>query len=91
MIEPFMFSHIEKQEDFYILDTKWIPETAKFICVGGKINAGVIKIYELNENRINLIDNFRQNNEIKTCQFLSSKRYQNHFVIGDFDGTLQIL
>lgn len=92
MIEPLMLSHIVHNENFPILDTTWIPGTAKILSIGGARNGrGLIKIFELNEHRLKKICDIERKSTFKTCKFLSSKRYQSHFIIGDFEGTLQLL
>lgn len=76
-----------------MFDTKWVPSTTKFVAIGGKSNAtGIIKLYELNNGRLNLVREFNKKSTFKTGTFLSSSsRHPSHFAIGDFEGSLQIL
>lgn len=91
--QPLVFSHIEQTENFTVFDTKWVPKTKKFVAIGGKSNAtGVIKVYELNNGRLNTVREFNKKSTFKTGTFLSSSlRHPSHFAIGDFEGSLQIL
>lgn len=91
--QPMIFSHIEQTENFTVFDTKWVPTMRKFVAIGGKSNAtGVIKVYELNNGRLNTVREFNKKSTFKTGTFLSSSsRHPSHFVTGDFEGSLQIL
>lgn len=90
---PLIFSHIEQNENFTVFDTKWVPSTIKFVAIGGKANAtGVIKVYELNNGSLHMVREITKKSTFKTGTFLSSSsRYPSHFVVGDFEGSLQIL
>lgn len=91
--QPLIFSHIEQPENFTVFDTKWVPGTSKFVAIGGKANSmGILKVFELNNGRLNTVREFNRKSTLKTGTFLStSPRHQSHFVIGDFEGSLQIL
>lgn len=92
MEQPFLHNHIAHVENFSVFDTKWIPQTAKFVAIGGRANAtGTIKVYELNGTNIDLVREINQKNTFKCAAFGLSRTKNSYLAIGDFGGSLQIL
>jgi hypothetical protein len=84
--------HVEKSLNYSIYDVKWIPYSAKFVCVGTKTNGkGIVEIYELDSPNIQLAREIPVDNAIKCCSFGTSSPGEKHLVIGDFNGKLKIL
>lgn len=92
MGQPLMFSHINHAENFSIFDTKWIPQTAKFVAIGGRSNAtGLIKVYELNGTQIDVVREINKKNTFKCAAFGLSRTKAAYLAIGDFGGSLQVM
>lgn len=90
--QPFMFSHITHEEDFVVFDTRWIPQTAKFVAIGEKPTAtGFIKVYELNGNQINVVREINMANTFKCAAFGLSPTRPAYMAVGDFNGLLKIM
>lgn len=92
MEQPFMFSHIKHMENFSVFDTKWIPQTAKFVAIGGRANAtGLIKVYEMNGGQIDVVREINRKDTFKCAAFGLSRTKNAYLAIGDFGGALQIM
>lgn len=92
MEQPFMFSHITHPENCSVFDTKWLPQSAKFVAIGGRTNGtGVIKLYELNGNQIDLVREIIKKNIFKCASFGLSRIKSTYLAVGDFGGSLQIM
>lgn len=92
MEQPFMFTHIACVENFSVFDTKWIPQTAKFIAIGGRTNGtGLIKVFELNGNQIDVIREINKKDTFKCAAFGLSRTKNAYLAIGDFGGALHIM
>lgn len=89
---PFMFTHIARPENFTIFDVKWIPGTAKFVAIGGKPNAiGSIKVFELNNDRVEVVREINKRAVFKCSSFGLSSSQESFLSVGDFNGSLQIM
>lgn len=87
-----MFSHIKHVENFSVFDTKWIPQTAKFVAIGGRANAtGLIKVYEMNGGQIDVVREINKKDTFKCAAFGLSRTQNAYLAIGDFGGALQIM
>lgn len=87
-----MFCHIKHVENFSVLDTKWIPQTAKFVAIGGRANGtGLIKVYEMNGNQIDVVREINRKDTFKCAAFGLSRTKHSYLAIGDFGGSLQIM
>lgn len=87
-----MFSHIKHMENFSVFDTKWIPQTAKFVAIGGRANAtGLIKVYEMNGGQIDVVREINRKDTFKCAAFGLSRTKNAYLAIGDFGGALQIM
>lgn len=88
----FMFAHTTHLENFSVFDTKWIPQTAKFVAIGGRANTtGLIKVYELNGTQIDVVREINMKNTFKCGAFGLSRTKNAYMAVGDFGGGLQIL
>lgn len=87
-----MFTHILQTEKFSVFDVKWIPSTAKFVAIGGKTNAtGLIKVFELNGDRVDVVREINKKTTFKCSAFGLSRTNKSYLSIGDFSGSLQIM
>lgn len=92
MEQPLMFTHITHVENFSVFDTKWIPKTAKFVAIGGRANrTGLIKVFDLNGNQIDVIREINKKDTFKCAAFGLSRTKHAYLAIGDFGGSLQIM
>lgn len=92
MDKPFIFNHIKHLVNYNVFDTKWIPVSAKFVALGGKANGtGVLNVFELNEDKLDLVLEICKKSILKCGSFGASPSLKSHLAIGDFDGTLQIM
>lgn len=92
MERPLLFTHITRVENFAVFDTKWIPQTAKFVAIGGRANStGLIKVFELNGNEIDVVREINKKNTFKCAAFGLSRFKNGYLSIGDFGGSLQIM
>lgn len=88
---PQAIVHIEQTVTFPILDTKWIPQTAKFVSMGVHSNkTGALKVFELNEGSLNLVREITQRSGFR-CGSFGGSTQRTHLAAADFDGRLQIL
>lgn len=91
MEQPQVLVHIEHAVTFPILDTKWIPQTAKFIALGVRSNrTGALKIFELNEGSLNLVREINQKSGFR-CGSFGGSTQRTHLAAGNFEGRMQIL
>lgn len=90
---PFVFTHIAHPENnFTIFDVKWIPQSAKFIAIGGKPNdTGIVKVYELNNDRLDIVREINKSNVFKCSSFGLSSKQKSYLSVGDFSGSLQVM
>lgn len=88
---PNAFVHIEQTVTFPILDTQWIPGTAKFVSMGVRSNGtGALKIFELNKGSLNLVREITQKSGFR-CGAFGGSTQRTHLAVADFDGRLQVL
>ncbi|CAB1427422.1 unnamed protein product [Pleuronectes platessa] len=89
--KPQIIAHIQKSLNFTVFDTKWIPSSAKFVCVGNfPRGTGVLQIYEVQQGEALLIREVEKPKPIKCATFGASSLQQRHIATGDFDGNLNI-
>ena len=54
--KPQIIAHIQKSLNYTIFDTKWIPCSAKFVCMGNFARGtGVMQIYEVQHGEVQLV------------------------------------
>ena len=57
MDKPQIVLHCHKSVNYTLYDCKWIPNTAKFICLGSHPKGtGALQVYELNHGEIELVN-----------------------------------
>lgn len=92
MDKPYVLCHIEKQLDFTIFDTRWLPCSAKFVALGNKPNGnGILNVFELNHGQLDLIASHEQESAFKSGTFGASLLRKSHIAVSSYDGKLQIL
>eukprot|EP00026_Physarum_polycephalum_P008488 Phypoly_transcript_08576.p1 GENE.Phypoly_transcript_08576~~Phypoly_transcript_08576.p1 ORF type:complete len:354 (+),score=44.01 Phypoly_transcript_08576:43-1104(+) len=84
-------THTHKSIAFTAYDVKWVPESARFVSVGGTARgSGTIKIWELNKTDLNLVSEFEKPASFKCSSFAASSKEERHLATGDFNGKLGI-
>lgn len=54
--KPQIIAHIQKSLNYTVFDSKWIPSSAKFVCLGNFARGtGVLQIYEVQHGEAQLI------------------------------------
>ncbi|KAI3380119.1 hypothetical protein SNEBB_001205 [Seison nebaliae] len=88
---PQLFAHSEQSLNYTIYDAKWLPCTAKFICLGSTPqNKGMLQIYQLEKDGIKKISESLKSNSFKCGTFGASLPGTRHLATGNFDGGLSI-
>ncbi|CAL8258789.1 unnamed protein product [Lota lota] len=89
--KPQIISHIQKSLNYTIFDCKWIPCSAKFVCLGNLARGtGVMQIYEVHQGELQLIREIEKAKPFKCGSFGATSLQQRHMATGDFDGNLHI-
>lgn len=92
MDKPYILCHIEKAVDFTIFDTKWLPCSAKLIVLGNKPNGnGVLKLFELNGAKLDLVREHEQKSALKNASFGVSSLRKAHVAVASLDGHMKML
>lgn len=56
LAKPQIITHIQKSLNYTVFDSKWIPCSARFICLGNfPRGTGVMQIYEVQRGEVQLI------------------------------------
>lgn len=91
LAKPQIIAHIQKSLNYTVFDTKWIPYSAKFVCLGNFARGtGVMQIYEIQHGEAKLVKEVEKPHPIKCGTFGATTLQQRHIATGDFDGKLNI-
>ncbi|KAJ3610930.1 hypothetical protein NHX12_023020 [Muraenolepis orangiensis] len=89
--KPQIISHIQKSLNYTIFDSKWIPCSAKFVCLGNLARGtGVMQIYEVARGELRLVKEIENAKPLKCGTFGATSLQQRHIATGDFGGNLNI-
>uniref|UniRef100_A0A665TLW0 Dynein axonemal assembly factor 10 n=2 Tax=Echeneis naucrates TaxID=173247 RepID=A0A665TLW0_ECHNA len=89
--KPQIIAHIQKSLNYTVFDSKWIPCSAKFVCLGNfPRGTGVMQIFEVQHGEAQLIKEVEKPKPIKCGTFGATSLQQRHLATGDFDGNLNI-
>ncbi|XP_034040609.1 WD repeat-containing protein 92 isoform X1 [Thalassophryne amazonica] len=89
--KPQIIAHIQKSLNYTVFDTKWIPCSAKFVCLGNfPRGSGVIQIYEVQHGEAQLLKEVEKPKPIKCGTYGATSLQHRHIATGDFDGNLNI-
>lgn len=54
--KPQIIAHVQRSLNYTVFDSKWIPCSAKFVCLGNYARGtGVMQIYEVEHGEVKLI------------------------------------
>ncbi|TSN48486.1 WD repeat-containing protein 92 [Bagarius yarrelli] len=89
--KPQIIAHIQKSLNYTVFDSKWIPCSAKFVCMGTfPRGSGVLQIYEVQHGDVQLVKEMEKPKPIKCGTFGATSLQQRHLATGDFDGNLHV-
>ena len=89
--KPQILEHLNKSLPLTIYDTKWIPSSARFVCLGSHARGtGAIQVYELEEHELKLVAEWEKKDSIKCGTFGASPLDERHLATGDFMGNLHV-
>ncbi|KAI5611585.1 WD repeat-containing protein 92, partial [Silurus asotus] len=89
--KPQIIAHIQKSLNYTVFDCKWIPCSAKFVCMGNFARGtGVLQIYEVQQGDVQLVKEIEKPKPIKCGTFGATSLQQRHLAMGDFDGNLHV-
>ncbi|XP_078412619.1 dynein axonemal assembly factor 10 isoform X2 [Cetorhinus maximus] len=89
--KPQIISHIQKSLNYTLFDCKWIPCSAKFVCMGNFARGtGVLQIYEVSHGELALVKEIEKSKPFKCGTFGATSLQQRYLSTGDFDGNLHI-
>ncbi|XP_055702967.1 dynein axonemal assembly factor 10 isoform X2 [Phlebotomus papatasi] len=92
MDKPQIVEYLSQPVSYSIFDVKWIPRTAKFVVAGSKSQGnGVLQVYELEENTLQLRREINQETSVKTISFGASRIRDYNLAVGDFSGNLIVV
>ncbi|TNN80949.1 WD repeat-containing protein 92 [Liparis tanakae] len=91
LAKPQIIAHIQKSLNYTVFDSKWIPRSARFVCLGNFARGtGVMQIYELQHGEAVLVKEVEKPKAIKCGTFGATSLQQRHIATGDFEGNLNI-
>uniref|UniRef100_A0A673C1D7 Dynein axonemal assembly factor 10 n=2 Tax=Sphaeramia orbicularis TaxID=375764 RepID=A0A673C1D7_9TELE len=91
LAKPQIITHIQKSLNYTVFDSKWIPCSAKFVCLGNFARGtGVMQIYEVQHGEAQLVKEVEKPKPIKCGTYGATSLQQRHIATGDFDGNLNI-
>lgn len=58
--KPQIIAHVQKSLNYTVFDSKWVPCSAKFVCMGNFARGtGVMQIYEVQKGEVQLVKEVR--------------------------------
>ncbi|KAF4090007.1 hypothetical protein AMELA_G00044830 [Ameiurus melas] len=89
--KPQIIAHTQKSLNYAVLDCKWIPCSAKFVCMGYFARGtGVLQVYEVQHGDVQLVKEIEKPKAFKCGTFGATSLQQRHLATGDFDGNLHV-
>ncbi|XP_053568083.1 dynein axonemal assembly factor 10 [Bombina bombina] len=89
--KPQIIAHVQKSVNYTLFDCKWIPSSAKFVCLGNLARGnGVMQIYEIQHGEAKLVKEIEKPKPLKCGTFGASTLQQRYLATGDFGGNLNV-
>ncbi|ROL44281.1 WD repeat-containing protein 92 [Anabarilius grahami] len=89
--KPQIIAHLQKSLNYTVFESRWIPCSAKFVCMGNFARGtGVMQIYEIQHGELHLVKEIEKPKPIKCGTFGATSLQQRHLATGDFDGNLNV-
>lgn len=95
MENPQILTHVHKSMTYTLFDAKFIPRSARFVCVGSHPKGtGVMQVYEIThqdlKGDVKLLSDIEKSNSFKCGTFGAANLQTRFFATGDFNGKLDI-
>jgi hypothetical protein len=82
---PQIIEHMHKSLNFTPYDTKWVPCSARLVCLGITPKAkGILQIYEMNRGELTLVSETLKPEGLKCGTFGASSIEERHLACGDY-------
>ncbi|CAB1311768.1 unnamed protein product [Coregonus sp. 'balchen'] len=91
--KPQIIAHVQKSLNYTVFDSKWIPCSAKFVCLGNYARGtGVMQIYEVEHGEVKLVKEAHKEivNSIDGVGGLGIGDGAPEIVTGSRDGTVKV-
>lgn len=89
---PQIIEHLGRSIGFTPYETKWIPETSKFLLCGEHPKAtGIIEINQITKGEMKVLHKMDLAKGVKSGTFAASPSNHSCFAFGDLGGGLSIL
>ncbi|XP_069464246.1 dynein axonemal assembly factor 10 isoform X1 [Ambystoma mexicanum] len=89
--KPQIICHVQKSVNYTVFDCKWLPRSARFVCLGNyPRGTGVLQIYEIEHGELRLLSEIEKPKPIKCGTFGASALQHRFLATGDFEGTLNV-
>lgn len=61
--KPQIIVHVQKSLNYTIYDTRWVPNSAKFVVLGNYARGtGALQVYEINKGEVTLVKEVKYSN-----------------------------
>lgn len=88
---PQVIEHIKETLNFTPFETRWIPQSARFVILGQMPRAtGVIRVCELDQGKCKKLSEVEKKSGFKCATFGASQIEDRHLATGDYAGNLQV-
>jgi len=88
---PQIIEHVKETLNFTPFETRWIPQSAKFVVLGQHPKAtGAFRICELAEGKSNVVHEVEKDKGFKCGTFGASSIEDRHIATGDYAGKLAV-
>jgi len=88
---PQIIEHVRETLNFTPFETKWVPQSAKFVLLGQHPRAtGALRICELRGGKCEKLAEVEKPKGFKCATFAASSIEERHLTTGDYAGKLQI-
>jgi len=82
---PQIIEHMHKSLNFTPYDTKWVPCSARLVCMGISPKAkGTLQVYEMNRGELTLVSETLKPEGLKCGTFGASSIEERHLACGDY-------
>mmetsp|Transcript_22301 Transcript_22301/g.64840 ORF Transcript_22301/g.64840 Transcript_22301/m.64840 type:complete len:363 (-) Transcript_22301:48-1136(-) len=88
---PQIIEHVHKSLTFTPYDTRWVPCSARLVCMGITPKAkGTLQVFEMNSGELTLLSESQKPKGIKCGTFGASSFEERHLACGDYAGMVAI-
>lgn len=88
---PQLIEHVSRSLAFTPNDTKWLPCSARFVCMGIYPKAtGALTVFALDQGELRTIAELEKPHGVKCGTFGASALEDRHLATGDYSGVMSI-